>query len=317
MDNYNRPKAKIIAQADTGFHSYKGIPGDLLYQTVLPIFAMSQNNAVLLGTGFIITNSGLVITAKHVVDNFIERDDIRDSKEPIENFGLYALCDSDKKHDCTSDFSDCFIGGPVGINIISTDVNLDIALCQLQSMQKIDTREFYQHKTLTLNFSVQQKEIKILGVGYDKGRFSKFTYEKKGKHTVKYLELNRKLVTTSGKITDVFKSQAHRHWPHFCCTSRFESGMSGGPVFAENGSVCGVICSSFNISNNEDGYISYVSELWPALSIKVDILLEGEKKTKKLTLYELMKMNLISTDDSKDKIEMISDKNTNTFKFKQ
>jgi hypothetical protein len=106
----------------------------------------------------------------------------------------------------------------------------------------------------------------------------------------------------------VIESQGYRRWPHFRSTARFEPGMSGGPVFIENGSVCGVICSSLSNCTDESGYISYVSELWPALAFKVDVLLEGNMKPQKITLFELIKMDIISTDDSKNKIEMIIDK---------
>ena len=312
MNNLKRNKIRVITEAETSFASYKGTFGDLLHQGVLPIFAMSNNNLVPLGTGFIISPSGIMMTARHVVEDFVDRKEIRDSNEPIENFGLYVLYASDKKHDYSSDYSNCYIGGPIRIIKISTDVNLDIALCQLQAMQKVDTGELLKYPTVKLNFSVPQLGMKVLGVGYSGSQFSQDKYIKKGKYTKRCVDYSCKFVTTGGEIVEVIKSQGHRRWPHFRSTARFEPGMSGGPVFIENGSVCGVICSSFSNCTDESGYMSYVSELWPALAFKVDVLLEGNMEPQKITLFELIKMNIIGTDDSKNKIEMIVDKTGNT-----
>jgi S1-C subfamily serine protease len=178
-DNSKRQKNRVIARADTCFARYKGAFGDLLHQTVLPIFAMSNNNIVPLGTGFIIVPSGIMMTARHVVEDFVDKKEIRDSNEPIENFGLFAIYASDKKNDKTSILSNCYIGGPIRITKVYADVNLDIALCQLQLMQKVDTGEQLQYPAVRLNFSVPQLGMKILGVGYSGSQFSQSTYIKK------------------------------------------------------------------------------------------------------------------------------------------
>ena len=319
MNNYNqkRNKIRVITEAETGFANYKGAFGDLLHQAVLPIFAMSDNNIVPLGTGFIIVPSGIMMTARHVVEDFIDKKEIRDSNEPIENFGLFAIYASDKKNDKTSILSDCYIGGPIRIIRIYTDVNLDIAICQLQLLQKVDTGEQLQYPVVKLHFSVPQLGMKVLGVGYCGSQFSQDKHIKKGKHTMRYVDYSHKFVTTGGEIVEVIKSQGHRRWPHFRSTARFEPGMSGGPVFIENGSVCGVICSSLSNCTDESGYISYVSELWPALAFKVEVLLEGNTESQKMTLFELMKMNIIGTDDSKNKIEIIIDKADDTIRIRR
>jgi len=308
MNNKNNSqinKNRVIAEAGTGFARYKGAFGDSLHQGVLPIFAMSNNNFVPLGTGFIITNSGIMMTARHVIENIIDNKEIRDSGEPIENFGLFALYSSDKKNTKTRISSDCYIGGPIRIIGITTSKSIDIALCQLQLMKKIDTGEQLQYPIVRLNLSIPKVGMKILGVGYCKNKVSSDEYIKKGYKKIRYLNYSHEFITTGGEIVEVIESQGNRRWPHFRTTAKFESGMSGGPVFIENGSVCGVICSSLSNCTDESGYISYVSDLGPTLSFKVDILLEGKTEPQKFTLFELIKLNIINADDSKNSIEII------------
>jgi len=311
--NNARNNNRVIAEAGIGFAKYGGAFGDYLHQCVLPIFAISKNNLIPLGTGFIITNSGIMMTARHVVENIIDKKEIRDSGEPIENFGLFALYSSDKKNTKTKISSDCYIGGPIHITGIISSESFDIALCQLQLLKKIDTGEQLQYPIVRLNLSIPKAGMKILGVGYCKNKVSSDEYINKDNKKVRYIEYSHNFTTTSGEVVKYIKSQGIRHFPHFHTTARFDSGMSGGPVFMENGSVCGVICSSFSSSEYEKEYISYVSDIGPTLSFEVDILLEGKTKPQKFTLFELIKLNIISTDDSKNSIEIVTSESGKAF----
>jgi len=314
MNNPKKKKNRVIAEADTNFASYQGADGDLLHQSVLPIFAMSKNNIIPLGTGFIITNSGLMLTARHVIENIVDKRKIIDTNEPIENFSLFAIYSSDKKNDKTSISPDYYIGGPIRIISFTTDKNLDIALCQLTSMKKIDTGEQLQFPVVKLNLSIPKLGLKILGVGYCKNQIlSDINIEKDHDKKIRRVEYSHKLITTGGEIAEIIESQGFRKWSHFRTTAKFESGMSGGPVFMENGSVCGIICSSFSNPQEESEHISYVSDIGPALSFKVNILLEGNTVPQQFTLFELIKMNIISVDDSKNDLEIIFDESGKAF----
>jgi len=301
-------KERVIAEADTGFAGYKGARGDFLHQTVLPIIAMSTNNIIPLGTGFMITNGGILMTARHVIEDFIDRKEIRDLNEPVKNFGLFAIFESDIKNERTKLSSDCYAGGPLRIIKTYSNSDLDIALCQLQLVRKINTGKQLQYPLIRLNLSVPKKGEKILGVGYHKSKVMQYKYIKINNQKIKFVDYSHNFVTTGGEIVKYIKSQGIRPFPTFLTTARFDPGMSGGPVFRENGSVFGVICTSVDDTNT-----SYVSDIVPALSFKVDILFEGDKDPKKFSLHELINMNIISTDDSKNEIRVIVDKTGKSF----
>lgn len=286
-----------------GFLEYEGDFGDPIHQSVLPIFAMSQKNMVPLGTGFLITSSGLIMTARHVVEDFVDRKEIRDTGEPIDNFGLYALYISNQMHPNNSPFAGNNIGGPIPITKIYTDENLDIAIGWLQALHNVETGEPLSFPAVRLGFSVPVLDENILGIGYHSSEFS-VPIPSDGKKPAVY---SRKFSTTTGHVAEVIESQGFRKWPHFRSSARFEPGMSGGPVFLENGSVTGVICSSMKGISGEDDYVSYVSEIWPSLTFCLDVVLKDGEEPKMLTLLEMIQQDLINSDDTLNKIEAIND----------
>ncbi len=68
-----------------------------------------------------------------------------------------------------------------------------------------------------------------------------------------------------GVVRDIFEMRRDQHLPFPCyqVSARFDGGMSGGPVFDETGSLCGLVCSNIDSSHLEGEPISYVTTLWP------------------------------------------------------
>lgn len=52
--------------------------------------------------------------------------------------------------------------------------------------------------------------------------------------------------------------------------------MSGGPVFNDDGEVCGIICSSLPADEECNEHISYVTTLWPLMGMKIDANRDGD-----------------------------------------
>ena len=82
-------------------------------------------------------------------------------------------------------------------------------------------------------------------------------------------------------------------FPSFLTTARFDKGMSGGPVLGPSGNVIGVICSSVLSTEgaitflDEQGYISFVSLIGPALFLQLDAA-GCDKVVRKQFLYDFV-----------------------------
>ena len=59
-------------------------------------------------------------------------------------------------------------------------------------------------------------------------------------------------------------------FPCYRVGARFDAGMSGGPVFDEYGSLCGLVCANVDGSHQRGEPISYVTTLWPLFTLIID-----------------------------------------------
>ncbi|HVF87743.1 MAG TPA: hypothetical protein VM866_09140, partial [Pyrinomonadaceae bacterium] len=82
-----------------------------------------------------------------------------------------------------------------------------------------------------------------------------------------------------------------------------------GPIFNEGGSVCGVICSSFQSVEDDPEYISYGSLIWPALGTSVEVTLDGSASPRMFLLYDLVKKGFIATDQTIANITIVMEEN--------
>lgn len=75
-------------------------------------------------------------------------------------------------------------------------------------------------------------------------------------------------------------------FPCFQTNCRFDSGMSGGPIFNRTGELCGVIASGYDVEGGADP-ISYGAAIWPILAMTMNANLPGEPKDQFYTVYDL------------------------------
>ena len=52
--------------------------------------------------------------------------------------------------------------------------------------------------------------------------------------------------------------------------AHIDGGMSGGPVFNDKGELCGLMCTSFGQSGEQEGHPSGVTLLWPDAFARLD-----------------------------------------------
>jgi hypothetical protein len=116
------------------------------------------------------------------------------------------------------------------------------------------------------------------------------------------ITVEQSLHVATGEIVEVFEKRRDAvmlPFAGFHTEAVFESGMSGGPIFNQDGYVCGVI--SFSLEPNED-YPRYTSYASLTLSLYPLWISDGETS---ITVYELAKQGLVGTDDHFHRIRYI------------
>lgn len=99
-------------------------------------------------------------------------------------------------------------------------------------------------------------------------------------------------VTTGGRVVEVHpvkRDNSRLTFPCFRTDARIDAGMSGGPVFAESGTVCGVLCCNLPPENDDDEHVSYVTLLWPC--VECSIIVPGVNSV--TTVRDLVKRRVL------------------------
>jgi hypothetical protein len=85
-----------------------------------------------------------------------------------------------------------------------------------------------------------------------------------------HLVVNDSPASSSGTVDEVLltgQPYGKFTFPCYRVQARFDGGMSGGPVFDESGTLCGIISGSY--ADSEDSPTSYVAMLWPLLELHI------------------------------------------------
>ena len=110
---------------------------------------------------------------------------------------------------------------------------------------------------------------RIAAFGYRRGRVRASPNSTGGLH----IDLDAELMWSVGIVREVHEWRRDRAMLPFPCyqvSARFDAGMSGGPVFDEYGSLCGLVCANVDGSHERGEPISYVTTLWPLFTLIVD-----------------------------------------------
>ena len=104
---------------------------------------------------------------------------------------------------------------------------------------------------------------------------------------------------TRGEVTDLLPSgrdQATLWFPVFQTSAHFAGGMSGGPVFNQQGELCGLVCydAGDDMDNPDAAPISYAVMLYPLLACLVELSLPGEPPTTPYTIQNLCVRGIVA-----------------------
>ena len=81
-----------------------------------------------------------------------------------------------------------------------------------------------------------------------------------------HIDLNDEPMASVGIVREIHewkRDEVLLPFPCYRVGARFDGGMSGGPVFNENGALCGIVCLNLDGSHLDGEPVSYVSTLWP------------------------------------------------------
>lgn len=242
---HNRSMSKTPAFQSTSFDQS-------ICRHVLPLIVGYGSQWHVMGTCVMVA-PGLALTARHVVQECLRRYCRGESSpldDPTEVDGNFAM-------------EAAQLGGEGahrwGIYRIHCSKLTDVAFLQM--------RPFFDASKLPLPARARMSLVppplgsRIVAFGYPNGQVNM---------TADKLEVRLDPHTAVGEVVEIhqlFRDQLLA-FPVFRTNARFDPGMSGGPVFDETGSLCGLICTNMPVCDGQD-HVSYVTLLWPCMATRL------------------------------------------------
>lgn len=231
---------------------------NLLQTSVFPVVLVKDDRVRSIGTCFAISNHGLCLTAKHVIDDVPS---IGNERERIVDGALGILYISP---DAPKDGSAELLGGFIAMSKAYTVADMDIAVMHVNLPVDTATGDFIMFPAQPLRLNFPKSGERLLALGYEKGEW---TADGPGTHS-----LSQTFTASTGFASTVHPAGRDRVLLPTACFQTsvpFRSGMSGGPVIAaEDGRVLGVVSTGFELGE-EGEPISFATPLAPAMGISL------------------------------------------------
>lgn len=207
----------------------------------------------------VIIAGNLALTAAHVVDDYVER------------FGAEPV-DGGRQVGCGLWLVQIQGPGPNYLiwepRVIWRSPHSDLALIHLRPHNDLAAaHRDWRHPML--DFNPPKVGARVVGIGVRDPAVNVGRNADGSKH----LDINGKLTLTSGEVREVHRLRRDSVRAPFPClhvNARFDASMSGGPVFSDNGKLCGVISSTYPPFEEGEEHASYVATLWPLLALPIN-----------------------------------------------
>jgi S1-C subfamily serine protease len=230
-----------------------------LQQVVLPVVSWEDEALHCWGTAFVVGGFGWALTARHVVEQFMEQR----ADETLEGTaGLFVLWETDRQ--LSGRPAGDALGGPLPVVAVDRHADSDIALLTFQLPEVTGRADFLPSVSLDARMPSEGEELVALG-------YPQMTLEghvpPSAAVSVGY---ERALAVSHGSVRQrhpVRRDSAMICFPAVRVDSRFESGMSGGPVIDGAGHVIGLVSSSLPPDEEASEWASYVCLIGPALQL--------------------------------------------------
>jgi hypothetical protein len=276
---------------DFSKNDFLSLPLSVIQSAVMPVVVRRPDGGLVgLGTAFTIA-PGLMLTASHVMQEAVEG---QGALVEGAMAGVVCLASSDEA-------ASEFFGALLPIERSRHYQSFDIALLEV-GVPFIDD-EPVPLLQLPLTAELPTVGDQVIALGYSRLDAS---HRQHGEVESAY-QLQQDFNGTRGRVEEVHP--VRRDWflpfPCFRTNARFDGGISGGPVFNAEGFVCGVVCSGYELGEEEVGYTSYASILFPAFFFESLRTEEGEVRM--YSLLEFVKVGAIQGHESLSRLELTTD----------
>lgn len=248
--------------ADFSGGPFSPVPGqpNPIQKSVMPVVAMRGDEIRVLGTAFAISSHGLMLTARHVIDEAYGL--VNGRGTPDEEVRIGVLYTSTETHE---DDPAKRVGGIFPIHTTNFTPCLDIALMVVNLPVDTRTDERIFIPALTIAPEIPAIGTDCFALGYHNMSCSPGGPNGCSHSICQYLSASK------GVIQNVHfprRDSSFLTFPCFEINSRLDPGMSGGPVLNLSGGVIGVVCSSITLADCDD-HTSYASLVGPSLLIQL------------------------------------------------
>ena len=225
-------------------------------------------------------NGSLAVTCRHTLDDFLGSvGDPASVNEQVTQFGKITY--SDAGHSLT------------GIQHTETEA----ALWSIRRVFKSDYSDLAlllvapandgAHRLKDANAGVVTVRLALPAIGEKVFAYG-FAHSNILDTSRKRLSIKVDSYTSEGIVEAVHPAGRDKLMPFPCFQTncRFDSGMSGGPIFNSRGELCGVIGSGYDV---EEGAmpIGYGVAIWPILSMTINANVPREPQDQLYTVYDL------------------------------
>jgi len=272
--------------------------GEPAQQCVLPLVAKIHDLIQPVGTGFVLNPNGLFATAAHVLEAAaklaVRRQ--RDDGSWYNHYELYAIYISNEPIPDT----EYTVGGLLPVERIWAPTGLDIGFGWLDLPRRVSDNSPPLLRPVCIRPALPAVGTKIVALGY---------YNMRG--TIRdgdpaVIEYAQHTARSKGVIQEVypeFRDRGMLSFPCFLTDARFDSGMSGSPIFDESGGVIGVVCSSTKHSESPF-HMSYGSLVWPIFGCRIDVAPETHSSPVPTLLYDLALQGRIVVDNTINRVKI-------------
>ena len=286
----------VASFSDADFVTIKPFPHPT-QMAIMPVIARKDPYLRAVGTCFAISSQGLVMTARHVVEEALGLDSNGRKTDPDQWISV-VYCSEVQWQDEESvifleDHPD-LLGGLLPVKQIYFNNSIDIALMQLNLPYHKESKQLLRMPQLSLGLKPPGIGEECVGMGYHK-----MDWKQELDNPYAY-QVMQSYSATKGIIKKIYQIGRDRillPFPCFEITCRFDGGMSGGPIISmKTGHVVGVVCNSLNTDDTDSEFYSHGSLIGSGLLISMDFE-QPNKRIEKKFLYDFWKEGIITTDN--------------------